>query len=179
MSSKYLLIAGTFHSPSNCCSFSSSEHWLLQTLCKRSQNAAFDSFCARCLRFHPFKALPTARSLTLSKWVEQLVRRLGRVRSCKCLFWGNASLMLLNGHLSCTEHWWKVNKTTFLSPSSTFSWWELFPSQDLALSLWLICRKVAQEKTEPWFFLREQRRICSPWVEISAVREPEEDLCWT
>lgn len=162
---------------SNCSSPSCSKHRLLQTL-QKEPKWRLDRNCSCCLHLHPFKALPTAHSFALSKWDEQLVRRLGRVRSCKCLFWGNALLMLLNGHLACTEHGQKVNKITFLSPWSTHAWWELFPPQALALSLWPICSKVAQEKSEPWFFLHEQRCICSPWVEISAFREPQEDLGW-
>lgn len=102
----------------DCCSPSCSEHQLLKTWCQRSWNAALDRFGAGCLYFHPFPDFLTARSFTLPKQVEQLVRSLGRARSWECLFWGNALLMLLSGCLSCTENWQKVNKITFLGPQA-------------------------------------------------------------
>lgn len=139
---------------------------LRQLLCALPPLPPFQS-PSNCSFSHPFK-VSWAAGEKIGKG-EVLQMSLLRERIANALKW---TFIL---HRTLMES----NKTTFLSPSSTFSWWELFPSQALALSLWLICRKVAQEKTEPWFFLREQRRICSPWVEISAVREPEEDLCWT
>lgn len=169
-----LFVTGTSHSPSSPWLLLPSEHQLLKTWCQRSWNAALDRFGAGCLHFHPFPALPAAPSFTLSKQVEQLVRSLGRARFCKCLFWVNALLMLLSGRISCTANWQKVNKITFLSPLSTCSWWELFLSQAFALSLWLVCGKVAQEKTKIFLLLHEQRWICSPWVKISTVRAPED-----
>lgn len=156
LSSEYLLITGTFHSPSfpQLLFPSCSEHRLLRTVQKELKCSLWQVLCvlpplasfqspSNCSFCHPFK----------ESWAAG--EKIGKVKSCKCLFWGNASLMLFNG----------LSETL-----DTCSWWELFPSQTLALSLWLICSKVTQEKTEPWFFLCERRCICSPWLETSAVK---------
>lgn len=166
---EHLFVTGTSHSPSL--------PWLLlpfvlwASWCQRSWNAALDRFGAGCLHFHP-----SSPSLLVLSPFQSKLSSLGRTGSCKCLFRGNALLMLLSGRLSCTENWQKVNKITFLSPLSTCSWWELFLSQALALSLWLIWGKVAQEKTKIFLLLHEQRCICSPWVESALLESHKKTL---